>query len=483
MFRRHAGVEVDTQGDSFFVAFARASDAVAAATEAQRTLADGPLRVRIGVHTGEPIVTDEGYVGVDVHRAARVMSAAHGGQVVVSERTRSFVGDGQALIDLGLHRLKDLGQAERLYQIGAGDFPPLRTLDATNLPVAASPLLGRERELGELVAMLGDGTRLVTITGPGGTGKTRLALQVAAELVGTGLEAVYWVPLAGVSESELVLPEIAQTVGARDDLTEYLRGRQLLLVLDNLEHLPAAAPRLAELLSASSELRVLATSRAPLHLSGEREYFLEPLQPGEATTLFVERARATGRRLTPDATVDAICRRLDGLPLAIELAAARTRLLTPETLLERLDDALPLLTGGARRAGRLAVQGGLRGREARRARPREGARAGGRGARHHGHCRLSRVRANAARRSADRSAGRGARPTRGARARGGDPCAARGQASHRADGACVRRRDAARPGRPLVLRRAGDDGSRLDGALTQVVSFRLRLQAPASSDQ
>ncbi|MDQ3992096.1 MAG: NB-ARC domain-containing protein [Actinomycetota bacterium] len=348
VFRRHAGVEVDTQGDSFFVAFARASDAVAAATEAQRTLADGPLRVRIGVHTGEPIVTDEGYVGVDVHRAARVMSAAHGGQVVVSERTRSFVGDGQALIDLGLHRLKDLGQSERLYQIGAGDFPPLRTLDATNLPVAASPLLGRERELGELVAMLGDGTRLVTITGPGGTGKTRLALQVAAELVGTGLEAVYWVPLAGVSESELVLPEIAQTVGARDDLTEYLRGRQLLLVLDNLEHLPAAAPRLAELLSASSELRVLATSRAPLHLSGEREYFLEPLQPGDATTLFVERARATGRRLTPDATVDAICRRLDGLPLAIELAAARIRLLTPETLLERLDDALPLLTGGAR---------------------------------------------------------------------------------------------------------------------------------------
>ncbi len=349
VFGRHEGIEVDTQGDSFFVAFVRATDAVAAAGAAQEALGDGPVQVRIGIHTGEPIVTDEGYVGIDVHRAARVMSAAHGGQVVVSERTRSFV-DGVALTDLGLHRLKDLGRPEKLYQLGEREFPALRSLDATNLPIAASPLLGRERELDELVRMLEDGQRLVTITGTGGTGKTRLALQVAAELVGQELDAVYWVPLAGVSDPELVLPEIAQTVGAREDLIEYLRGKRLLLALDNLEHLLAAAEGLSSLLAASSELRVLVTSRSPLRLSGEREYPLDPLPPDEAMTLFVERARAVGRPLEPDPTVDAICRRLDGLPLALELAAARTKLLTPETLLTRLEHALPLLTGGARDA-------------------------------------------------------------------------------------------------------------------------------------
>jgi predicted ATPase/class 3 adenylate cyclase len=350
VFGRHHGVEVDTQGDSLFVAFARATDAVTAAGEAQTALADGPVRVRIGIHTGEPIVTDEGYVGIDVHRAARVMSAAHGGQVVVSERTRSFLDSSLALTDLGLHRLKDLGRAEKLYQLGVREFPPLRSLDATNLPIASSPLLGREGELSELVTMLEDGTRLVTITGTGGTGKTRLALQVAAELVGRELDAVYWVPLAGVSDPELVLPEVAQTVGAREDLAEYLQGKRLLLVLDNLEHLLDAAPGLAALLAASSELRVLVTSRSPLRLSGEREFPLDPLPPPDAATLFVERARAVGRTLAPDATVEAICSRLDGLPLALELAAARTKLLTPETLLTRLERALPLLTGGARDA-------------------------------------------------------------------------------------------------------------------------------------
>ena len=157
VFGRHEGVEVDTQGDSLFVAFARATDAVAAAGDAQDALGDGPVQVRIGIHTGEPIVTDEGYVGIDVHRAARVMSAAHGGQVVVSERTRSFLGDGLALTDLGLHRLKDLGRPEKLYQLGEREFPPLRSLDATNLPIAASPLLGRERELNELVTLLETG--------------------------------------------------------------------------------------------------------------------------------------------------------------------------------------------------------------------------------------------------------------------------------------------------------------------------------------
>jgi len=351
-FRGHGGIEVDTQGDAFFYAFAEATAAVEAAAMAQLALADGPVRVRIGVHTGEPIVTAEGYVGIDVHRAARIMGAGHGGQVLVSERTRAALeaSNNLLLADLGLHRLKDLGEPEKVYQLGEGDFPPLRALDATNLPVAASPLLGRERELQELLFLLRDGTRLLTVTGTGGTGKTRLALQAAAELVGSYKDGVFWVALAGLGEPELVLPTIAQTLGARGELSEHLRGQELLLLLDNAEHLLAAAPALGELLDQVKGLQLLVTSRAPLHLSGERDYPLEPLLENDAVTLFCERARAVGRELGPDETSAAICRRLDGLPLAIELAAARTKLLAPETLLERLEYALPLLTGGARDA-------------------------------------------------------------------------------------------------------------------------------------
>ncbi len=350
VFARHAGVEVDTQGDAFFVAFGRAADAVAAAAQARDELARGPVRVRIGIHTGEPIVTDEGYVGIDVHRAARIAGSAHGGQIVLSETTRRLLGGDSDVRDLGEHRLKDLTGAEHLYQLGNGDFPALRTLDATNLPVAASPLLGREREVAELVALLSNEARLVTLTGPGGTGKTRLALQVAAELVGTLRDGVFWVPLGSLSDSTLVASEIARSVGAPDDLAAFLRGKELLLLLDNFEHLLDAAPEVGTLLAGTGGLRVLVTSRAPLHLSGEREYRLDPLPANEAAALFVERARGAGRSLLPDATVEAICRRLDGLPLAVELAAARTRLLAPDALLSRLDAALPLLTGGPRDA-------------------------------------------------------------------------------------------------------------------------------------
>ena len=350
-FASHEGVEVDTQGDAFFVAFSRAADAVSAAADARSALERGsPIRVRIGLHTGEPIVTDEGYVGLDVHRAARIAAAAHGGQIVLSETTRRLLELGAPIRDLGEHRLKDLTGAERLYQLGEGAFPPLRTLDATNLPLAASALVGREQELAELVSMLSNGTRLLTITGPGGTGKTRLALQVAAELVGTQRDGVFWVPLAGLSDHDLLPAEVAQTVGAPDDLHGFLRGRELLLLLDNFEHLLDAATTVSDLLSMCRGVRVLVTSRTPLHVSGEREYRLDPLPPGDASTLFVERARESGRELDPDATVDSICRRLDGLPLAVELAAARTNVLAPERLLERLDSALPLLTGGARDA-------------------------------------------------------------------------------------------------------------------------------------
>ena len=349
-FSRYGGVEVDTQGDAFFVAFSRAADAVAAAAEARQALEPGPIRVRMGIHTGEPIVTDEGYVGIDVHRAARIAAAAHGGQIVVSETTRGLLDSDTGVRDLGEHRLKDLIGAERLYQLGVGDFPPLKTLDATNLPVAASPLVGREHELGELVAALSNGTRLLTVTGPGGTGKTRLALQVAAELVGTLRDGVFWVPLASLSDPDLLSSEVAQAIGARDDLAGFLRGKELLILLDNFEHLLDAAPAVSTVLAASGGLRVLVTSRSPLHVSAEREYRLEPLPASDAAALFVERARSIGRELAPDATVEAICRRLDGLPLAVELAAARTKLLAPEPLLERLDSTLPLLTGGARDA-------------------------------------------------------------------------------------------------------------------------------------
>jgi predicted ATPase/class 3 adenylate cyclase len=347
--RRHSGVEVDTQGDAFFAAFARASDAAAAADEMRDGLQDGPVRVRIGIHTGEPLVTPEGYVGLDVHRAARIAAAAHGGQVVLSRATRDLLVSDRTLRDLGEHRLKDLIEAERLFQLGDGDFPPLRTIDAANLPVAASSLLGREREVAELVELLGD-QRLVTVTGPGGTGKTRLALQVAAELVGTVSDGVFWVALGPLTDPDLVSTEIAQAIGAPDDLAGFLCGRELVLLLDNFEHLLDAAATVADLLATAPGLRVLATSRAPLRVSGEVEFPLDPLDPTDAVALFVERARAVGREVEPDATVEAVCERLDSLPLAIELAAARVRLLSPAALLTRLERALPLLTEGSRDA-------------------------------------------------------------------------------------------------------------------------------------
>ncbi len=340
---------MDTQGDAFFLAFERASDAAAAADEIRDGLRGGPLRVRIGIHTGEPLVTQEGYVGLDVHRAARIAAAAHAGQVVLSTTTRDLLGSDRTLRDLGEHRLKDLIEAERLFQLGDGEFPPLRSIDATNLPVAASPLLGREREVAALVELLGE-RRLVTVTGPGGTGKTRLALQVAAELVGTVSDGVFWVALGPLTDPSLVATEIAQAVGAPDDLGGFLRGRELVLLLDNFEHLLDAAPTVADLLATAAGLRVLTTSRAPLRISGEAEFPLDPLDPTDAVALFVERARAVGREIDPDSTVEAVCKRLDSLPLAIELAAARVRLLAPEALLARLERALPLLTDGSRDA-------------------------------------------------------------------------------------------------------------------------------------
>jgi predicted ATPase/class 3 adenylate cyclase len=339
-FAAHGGVEVDTQGDAFFVAFAEAREAVAAATEAQEALA-GPIRVRIGIHTGEPTVTDEGYVGMDVHRAARICAVAHGGQIVFSQATREHLDDA-SLRDLGLHRLKDLGAPAKLFQLGDGEFPPLRSLNATNLPAQPGPLVGRDRELRELAELLRS-DRVVTLVGPGGSGKTRLALHAAADAVGEYPDGVLWVPLAAISDPEIVEPEIGRTIGAQDGLAEHVDEKRMLLLLDNLEQLlPDVAPRLARLGERCPNLHLLVTSRSALRIAAEHEYLVEPLDETDAVELFRLRAFVS----EPVEAVREICRRLDGLPLAVELAAARTRALTPDRLLERLERALPLLTRG-----------------------------------------------------------------------------------------------------------------------------------------
>jgi predicted ATPase/class 3 adenylate cyclase len=349
-FEEHGGVEIDTQGDGFFVAFARATDALGAAAGLTESLQAGPIRVRVGVHTGEPLLTDEGYVGIDVHRAARIATVGYGGQVLVSQTTCDLVPDAQ-LRDLGEHRLKDLTRPERLFQLGDGEFPALKSLNRTNLPVTAGPLLGREHELMQITSLIRDGTRLVTLTGPGGSGKTRLGLQVAAELVGDYADGIFFVALAPLREASLVPGAVASAMGLSpaDDLSAVLSSKRALLVLDNAEHLDVAQ-LVASLLDAARETVLLVTSRAPLHLSLEREFTVGPLAEAHAVELFVARASAIGEMVAPDEAVASICRRLDSLPLAVELAAARTKLLSPRSLLDRLERALPLLTGGARDA-------------------------------------------------------------------------------------------------------------------------------------
>jgi predicted ATPase len=347
-FQSHGGVEVDTQGDSFFYAFAKAKDAAAGAEAAQTALAGGHIRVRMGIHTGEPTLTDEGYVGADVHRAARIMAAGHGGQVLLSQTTRDLL-DSMVGRDLGEHRLKDLSVPQRLHQLGEGDFPPLKTLHQTNLPTQPTPLVGRAAELAEAAALLRS-HRLLTLVGPGGTGKTRLALQVAADSTDDFEGGVWWVSLAAISHPEHVEPAIAQAVGAEDGLAEQMRSRPLLLLLDNFEHLLGAAPLVAELLREALLLKVLATSRTPLRVAGEQEYPVPPLSDRDAVTLFAERARLVDPAFAPDEHVAEICGRLDRLPLALELAAARVKVLPPAKLVERLERALPLLTAGARDA-------------------------------------------------------------------------------------------------------------------------------------
>jgi predicted ATPase/class 3 adenylate cyclase len=387
---RHAGAEVATEGDGFFATFSLPSEAIAAAADAQRALAaepwpeDAPIHVRMGLHTGAGRLDADGsYVGADVHRAARIAAAGHGEQIVLSDATRVLAAeelpDGVTLRDLGEARLKDLDRPEHLHQLVIeglrSDFPPLRTLGGTptNLPTQVTTFLGRQHEIDEIQLALAD-TRLLTLTGPGGTGKTRLALQVAARSMAVYPDGVWFVALGPISEPDLVAPTIAQEIGLPDRggqrpierLIDHFRGKRALVVLDNFEQVQPAAPAVGELITACSELGILVTSRSALHLYGEREYPVPPLgvpDPArlpdvaalsqfEAVALFVERARGVkpGFNVTNEnaPAVAEISYRLDGLPLAIELAAARIRILTPQAILARFNDRLDLLSGGAR---------------------------------------------------------------------------------------------------------------------------------------
>jgi predicted ATPase/class 3 adenylate cyclase len=343
------GVEVDTEGDAVFAAFPSARQAVAAAAEAQEGLSRGRLRVRMGLHTGEPLVVDDRYSGIDVHRAARIAAAGHGGQILLSQSTQELLDRSVVVRDLGRHRLKDLGEPTRLYQLGEREFPPPRSLDSTNLPFQPTPLIGRERELRDAGALLRT-HRLVTLTGPGGSGKTRLALQLAADAVDRYPDGVIWVPLQSLRDPELVLPTTARALGARAIAVEDMLERRVLLVLDNFEQLLAAAASVGDLGSRLPDLTVLVTSREPLHLRGEQEYPVSPMRETEALTLFFERATAAKPDFDDQGEVPEICRRLDCLPLAIELAAARVKALSAAELLKRLDKRLPMLTGGPRDA-------------------------------------------------------------------------------------------------------------------------------------
>jgi hypothetical protein len=389
----HHGYIFRTIGDEFNVAFETALDALAAAIAAQVALQTedwgviGSMRVRMGLHTGPATPHANEYDGyLTLSYTKRLLSTAYGGQILLSESTEALLRDSLpkdiSLRDLGEHRLKDFERGEHIFQVVTQDlpttFPPLKSLDVTpnNLPVQLTSFIGRSKEKDEVKQMFSK-ERLLTLTGPGGSGKTRLALQVAAEMIEHFKDGVFFVALAPITEPALVASTIVQSLGAiessgrsiMDSLKDHLQNKSLLLLLDNFEQVISAAPLVAELLVACSELKILITSREALRISGEREYPVPPLAlpdlkqlpPLEslsqyaAVELFIQRAKAVkpGFRITNDTApaVAEICYRLDGLPLAIELAAARIKLLPPRAMLTRLEHRLEFLTGGGRIAG------------------------------------------------------------------------------------------------------------------------------------
>ncbi|HET7482542.1 MAG TPA: adenylate/guanylate cyclase domain-containing protein [Actinomycetota bacterium] len=382
------GIEVATEGDAFFVVYTSAPAAMRGAIAAQRALAshdwgEHPVKVRMGLHTGEGVLGADNYVGIDVNRAARISSAAHGGQIVLSATAKTLVegavSDDVQFVDLGEHRLKDLDRPEPLFQVVADDlekdFPPLRSLSVrpNNLPAQLSSFVGRPHEVTGIKECL-EANRLVTLTGPGGTGKTRLALQVASDVLVDYADGAFVVLLAPVVDPELVPTTIATTLDIKDEgttpvlevLKAHLAGKEMLLILDNFEQVTPAAPVVTELLSAAPRLKMIVTSRSTLRVTGEQEYPVPPmalpdpdrienaeqLLDYESVRLFIDRARL----VKPDfmltmanaRPVAQICSRLDGLPLAIELAAARTRILSPDELFKRLEKCLTLLSTGGR---------------------------------------------------------------------------------------------------------------------------------------
>ncbi|MGH2573208.1 MAG: ATP-binding protein [Actinomycetota bacterium] len=382
---QQGGHEFGTEGDALFLVFDSAPAAVRAGADIQRRVAESELRVRMGIHTGEGFLRDGDYVGLDVHRVARIAAAGHGGQILLSGAARSLIvgglPPGTTLRDLGEHRLKDLRRPEHIFQLNveglAAEFPPLRGVEgeAGNLPTELTSFIGRERELEEAGHLLAD-TRLLTLTGPGGTGKTRLSVQLASSVRGRFPGGAWFVPLATITDPGLVPTGIAEALGLSDvqgdgrrplqRVIDHVRKREVLLVLDNFEQVIPAADVVTELLREAPMIRIVVTSRAVLRVYGEREFPVPPLRlpdprhlpdPAalpqyEAVALFIDRARG----VKPDfevtnenaPAVAEICARLDGLPLAIELAAARIRLLTPDAMLARMSDRLALLSGGPR---------------------------------------------------------------------------------------------------------------------------------------
>jgi predicted ATPase/class 3 adenylate cyclase len=399
-FSSHSGIEVDTQGDAFFYVFSHARDALQAAAQAQRVLLEHhwpqgtELRVRMGVHTGEPTKTKEGYVGRDVHLGARICAAAWGGQVLVSSATAALLPQdiaGISLVSLGEHHLKDIEHPTDLHQLTAPglrkDFPPPRAVSSahpSNLPSRLPPLIGRDHDLAQLSELLtGDDVFVVTLVGPGGTGKTSLALALGQQLLSSFSDGVFLVDLSATTDPSLVVPAIAQALALKESggrslketVTRHLSEKEMLLILDNFEQVIAAAPEISSLMSSADRLKVVVTSREALRIRGEREFPVAPLSlprssdraeaiaASSAVELFVARAQearpdfSLTRDHAPD--VAAICRRLDGLPLAIELAAARVKVLSLPALKERLEQSLAALGQGRRDAS--ARQRTLRG--------------------------------------------------------------------------------------------------------------------------
>ena len=325
-FKRHRGYEVDYAGDAFFVSFADAAAAVRAAQEAQEALGEGPVRVRMGLHTGTPIPDPPKYVGRDVHLAARIMSAGHGTQTLISSSTRELLDKRFTLCDLGEHRLKDFDEPVKLFQLGEKSFPPLKTISNTNLPRPASSFVGREREVGELVGLVRDGARLVTLTGPGGIGKTRLAIEAAAELVPDFKAGVFWVGLAALRDPALVLDTIAQTLGSHGDLVEHIGEREMSLLLDNLEQVVSTAPELAALIERCPNLVLLVTSRELLRVQGEVEYQVLPLAQPEAVELFSTVPRWSRDALSRSSVGGwTTCRLRSSSPLADRISSASSK--------------------------------------------------------------------------------------------------------------------------------------------------------------